>query len=325
MKNLDYISLIHKELTGELNAAEKQALQAWQNESNEHSSLAEQISDVWTMSENFSLDYDPNPTVGFSKFKQRIQAEAPTQQTKVIRMVPMAMRVAAAFVLLLGALFLFDMNLSGDNTHFAEADIDKVSLDDGTQVVLNQGSSLAVAESFNQSERRVILDGEAFFDVERNENAPFIITVDNAEVEVLGTAFNIESNESIMILDVQEGLVQFTQNGKSELVKAGEQLTWNKKTNQVSRSIVKSENNFSWINKELSFENTPMSQVFEDLGRYFNKEIKFSQKMNLECTFTSPTLKNVQLKDILDVIGATFTMEYKMVGSDVEISNFQCN
>ncbi len=322
MKNDKYISLIHKSISGEINTAEQNALDAWINESKEHSSLSEDIRTAWDLSASFDESVQFNPSNGFSKFQQQIKAEeAPTAQ--VFRLMPRLMQVAAVFILLLGAWFVFDMNQT--NVYTADGDVLYVSLDDGTEVWLNDGSSVEVSKGFNQDNRTLNLKGEGFFDVARNEDVPFLINVNNAQVRVLGTAFNIESSNKGVILEVKEGLVEFSNGEEKTLVKPTEKVILNDNTNLFEKSSVSSSNSYSWIHKELSFQNTPMAQVFEELERYFNVSIYLNSSSNLDCSFTSPSLKDISLSEILKVIATSYSMDYTMVNpKEVKITKFDC-
>ncbi len=320
MENRDYIALLNKQLTESISQEEERALNAWLNASNENTSMAEDISLAWSVSESYNPNMSFDPSKGFSKFQQRLKEEEP-RSTKVVRLLPQLMRVAAAVVFLTGAWFAYTMIIPQNYT--AEGDTLFVSLEDGSEVWLSDGSTLIPSEEYNLSSREVVLEGEAFFDIQRDEEKEFVISVNDSKVRVLGTSFNIESTKDGLILEVKEGLVELTHNGKKTLAEANDKVIV--RNTELIKTAVSSSNSFTWIDKELIFNDTPMTQVFEDLARYYNVEIDIAPSATLNCNFTAGNLKSVDLKDVLDVLSATFKMDYAVeTNGNISVYKFEC-
>ena len=124
------------------------------------------------------------------------------------------LRIAAALLLLVVSGFIInyfvfkntEMQFQSDNSTLP------VILPDGSKIILNKNSRLSYASNFGEKDRRVTLKGEAFFDVERNTLKPFVIAVNQAEVDVLGTSFNVQGyeNRTEIEVTVQTGIVRFS-------------------------------------------------------------------------------------------------------------------
>ncbi|MDR2919049.1 MAG: FecR family protein [Tannerella sp.] len=98
-------------------------------------------------------------------------------------------------------------------------------LEDGSVVYLSEQTSLRYPDRFADNKREVILDGEAFFEVSKNAERPFLINTDLATIEVVGTSFNVKSNDpSSFLLSVRDGEVRVTLKRQQQVVsvKAGE-------------------------------------------------------------------------------------------------------
>jgi ferric-dicitrate binding protein FerR (iron transport regulator) len=132
--------------------------------------------------------------------------------------------------------------------------------------------------------RLVALSGEAFFDVAKNPEKPFIIDAGQSEIKVLGTVFNVKTRPgNNAVVAVQEGKVSFKGKEQTEgiILKANE-VGFLAKDGNVRRIDQSSQNYFSWFNHYLEFDNMPLPQVVEQLGVIFDTEIEL----------TNPHLKN---------------------------------
>ena len=100
-----------------------------------------------------------------------------------------------------------------------------ISLPDGTKVMLNSGSSLRYASDFNVKNRDIELNGEAYFEVARNEKIPLIVSAKQMKVEALGTKFNVRaySSEPEIVTTLVEGCVKATAGGREMIMKPAEE------------------------------------------------------------------------------------------------------
>lgn len=187
----------------------------------------------------------------------------------------------------------------------------RVELPDGTLVWLNAASSIRYPTAFTDDKREVTIKGEAYFEVMKNPNMPFIVHVDNrADIEVLGTHFNINaySDETVIKTTLLEGAVRLTrnpepgtQNAESVTLKPGEQglLTANNKlqtTNKIDLEQV-----MAWKNGLFNFEGAALSEVMKQLERWYDIEVVYEKGIP-DIAFGGEMTKNISLAGLLLVL-----------------------
>jgi transmembrane sensor len=149
----------------------------------------------------------------------------------------------------------------------AEDGVVSLTLADGSGVDLNKGSQLVYPETFNTSQRNVKLKGEAFFNVAPNKQVPFVIDAGLVSVKVVGTSFNVKANaqSNTVAVTVRDGVVEVR--GKSDVVvlTQGQVAVFNAETGLITKSLNNNINYNAWLTKELLFDETPLSDVFQVL------------------------------------------------------------
>ena len=183
-----------------------------------------------------------------------------------------------------------------------------VVLPDGTTVKLNANSTLQYPEQFAASDRRVKLVGEAFFEVRHESTHPFIVEVNNVQIEDLGTSFNISAypgHEQVEV-NVASGSVRLTNTTKNEaaVLFAGSNGKYLKKNGRIEVAHELSANYLSWITKELSFHHTPLSNVFDQLENIYHIKVAYADPKIANIPYTA-NFDKFQLRDILNVIART--------------------
>ena len=186
-----------------------------------------------------------------------------------------ASAIAASIALLVAAYFLFWTSTVTISPQLAETQY--LDLDDGSTIILNDGSSLSYRKGFFQPQRKVKLRGEAWFKV--SPGSPFIVYTPKGSIEVLGTAFNVRSWGSSLKVECYEGKVAVKSNMQETILNAGEGLMIDQ--NQSIKSFQTTDNEPSWKNGSSTFNNDPASLAFEELERQFNVEVKFELKDRL--------------------------------------------
>lgn len=189
----------------------------------------------------------------------------------------------------------------------------RFTLPDGTTGYLNSGSSLTYQVPFNDT-RQVSLIGEAYFDVTKQHNTPFIVQTNNLNIKVLGTSFNV-----IAYLDEPSEEV-ILQTGKLEVLsKSGNQIC---QLNPDQKVLLKSENNSttksdviasqytSWKEGRLIFRNEDMGQVARRLSRWYNAEIIITDSLLLSYTFYA-TFQDEQLDEVLKMLTITSPISWQ--------------
>lgn len=152
----------------------------------------------------------------------------------------------------------------------------KVTLPDGTEVWINSKSTLKYPTSFDQKERNVYLDGQAFFDVAKNEEAPFIVNTKDGIVKALGTAFDVISDSSNGIFETMllEGSVEVklsTDPNQRVILKPNMKAIAN--NNLINVMQVDDINPYEWRNGLISFRNKEFKEIMSILEKTYDMKI----------------------------------------------------
>lgn len=187
----------------------------------------------------------------------------------------------------------------------------EVSLPDGTNVSLRSGATLTYAKVF-EGERKVMLVGEAYFDVVRDESRPFVVNAVGCDVRVLGTSFSVETDSSGTEVIVTSGSVSVNDGTHTPIVlQKGERAIDRPDTAPVS-FLNDSPNFLSWKTGVLTFDNTPLSRVLNDLAEHFGMTFTFRENTAKAPAYTSrfkdPTAEEV-LVEMKDVLGIDYVID----------------
>lgn len=161
-----------------------------------------------------------------------------------------------------------------------------ISLGDGTKVWLNAGSRLVYPSKFVDKTREVYLVGEAFFEVAKNEEVPFVVKTSDLSVKVLGTKFNVSAYpEDLSIQTVlTEGSVEIIKSNaslfeKSILLKPGQLALLNKKNSVTKVYDVDVDYYTLWTQGIFSFTNTDLNRLVKKLERYYNIRFQYADPL----------------------------------------------
>lgn len=150
----------------------------------------------------------------------------------------------------------------------------QVELSDGTQVWLKPDSRLEYDASFNANERRVRLQGEAFFSIAKDPNRPFFVDINGMEVKALGTQFNIRSyNGSTPIVQLTEGRIKVNGKGKDMTIDAGHQI-FLQPQGLEALPLPDIEEATSWKDGFFSFKNKDMKQIMDEISRWYGVQLQ---------------------------------------------------
>lgn len=323
--------LIAKYIKEEASEEERKELEHWLNANDSNKKLFEEAKKAWNKGLG-NLEGDDEVTFSKEKAWNNIQKEIKEKE----KVLPLkgnnssrwTLRIAATLVLGFFATWLYlsrDVNLEivvASTKGFSK----DVLLADGSKIKLNSNSVLSYAKNFDETERRVNLEGEAFFDIIKNPTKPFVIENTVFEIKVLGTSFNVfaYAEQPEVVLSVVTGTVSFrNKSGKEVFVTQGESAVLNKAT----ETLIKKENvddySLAWKTRKLEFKNVLMSDVGKALKSYFGSDVVIqNQKIN-NCRFTG-TFDNPSLEQVLEVLKNALGVEIKKNQKQIVISGKGC-
>ena len=198
-----------------------------------------------------------------------------------------------------------------------------VTLPDGTQVKLNAESSLSYTHDFGRELRQVNLEGEAYFEVTRNEDKPFVVHTEYLDIEVLGTSFNVYSyeRENVMEMALISGRIKIqTCSDPSRVVylKPNEKALFNKESGIIT--VEKTDNRFetAWLRGDLVFRSTKLSDVLAKLERRYGVNIHLNDFSLANDLFTG-NFDSEYIVDVMDLLERHYDFTYDIRGDDIFI------
>jgi len=205
----------------------------------------------------------------------------------------------------------------------------EIKLPDNSTVWLNENTSLIYPKTFDKSIRKVILTGNAVFEVTHNPQHRFLVESDDISIKVLGTKFNVISNDNFgnSYVHVINGKVQ-VKNDKvieNQLIIAKDMsVLYNAKTDQLAHTSDYDLNQLFWMNNTLEFRNVTLKKVFEDIQKYYEIDIKIKNTELLSCSVNGK-FKDKTVDEILDSIQPIYDFEITKTNSTTyKITKGQC-
>ncbi|TCC96577.1 FecR family protein [Pedobacter hiemivivus] len=177
----------------------------------------------------------------------------------------------------------------------------QVTLRDGTRVWLNAASKLSFSSQFSGKNRKVMLDGEAYFEVAKNKQMPFVVVSDRQEVEVLGTQFNVMAYDSAQIkTTLLEGSVNLKSSTSAVMLVPGEQGVMSN-NGSINRKKVDVDKEISWRKGWFSFNESSIENVMDEISRWYDVDVFYEHKMpHKEITGRVP--RNAKLSVVLEML-----------------------
>lgn len=178
----------------------------------------------------------------------------------------------------------------------------QIVFQDGTRAYINPETTITFPEKFGFNKRTITLNGEAYFDVAKNPNRPFVIQAENSLVKVLGTSFlmtSYKSDKSIKVI-LDEGSITFTNKNKSKKkLKAGEKLKYNKKTGDVTVSKKHEQHQYNKRkDKFIAFDDDNLETVTKTLHRWYGTSFVVKDSTAYDYSFTT-SFKNNSLEEVI--------------------------
>ncbi|MFY0594357.1 FecR family protein [Roseivirga sp.] len=229
-------------------------------------------------------------------------------------------------IVLAGGYFLTDRNsVNVDQLHVARQ-IEKTTskgqrssilLRDGSKVTLNSETTIIYDDNFGLDNRRIQLNGEAFFEVTKNKNLPFTVTSAHLVTRALGTSFNVrdyvDEEDASIALATGEVKVNRTDVSLKEvkvILTPNEQITVDKTSKEWSKTVFNPDYVLSWKENNLYFNNMHLADIIKTLERWYNVNISVVgegiEKLKYEGT---GKFERQSLENILGSLGYTMGFE----------------
>lgn len=197
----------------------------------------------------------------------------------------------------------------------------QVRLPDGTKVWLNAASSLKYPASFaNVAKRKVELNGEAYFEVAKDKEHPFIVETNKQEVEVLGTHFNINcyADEPTTQTTLLEGSVKVSTNSKDfRILKPGEQSSISNA--DISVTQVNTDEATAWKNGYFMFNNESQEMVMRKLARWYDVEVEYVDPSTRNIKYYGIVSRFENISKVLNKLEQTSDVRFDIIGKKIKV------
>ena len=201
----------------------------------------------------------------------------------------------------------------------------QVTLSDGTRVWLNAASSIRFPVLFTGTERKVMITGEAYFEVAKNATKPFKVKTVSSEIEVLGTHFNINAyeDEPAVKTTLLEGLVKVSVPdvaGKpsTRFLKPGQQSGVSKSGGISILNNADLEEAVAWKNGRFQFRSADLKSVLRQISRWYDVDVEYKGNVNLH--FTGQLVRDDYVSKVFEKLALTGVVHFKIEGRKIIVS-----
>jgi ferric-dicitrate binding protein FerR (iron transport regulator) len=327
-EEFDHIDdLIGKYLAGEATGDERLELENWIAQ-NEHNT---------TYFNHFRLIFEGARKVsGLQRFDtdkawEKIKSGIDDSKGRTIAFTPYwnVFRIAALLIVGAGIAFFTYQWFQSPAEVVTLASQNKVvndTLPDGTLTVLNKNTRIQYAYNSSNNKRKLVLEGEAFFEVNHQEDKPFIIETGGVIIEDIGTTFNVNAfpDNPVIEVYVETGQVAFyTLNNKGLNLTAGETGIFDKRSQSFARISKKDTNRLAYKTGIFSFRNSDLATIISDLNSVYDKKVRLGNPDLKSCRL-NVTFRNERIEDIVEIIAETLKLTLTTEGEDFVLNGTSC-
>lgn len=309
--------LLVKYLIGEATPQEIADAEQWINASEANKKYYAGFKLIWNESQRIAINSNVDEDAAWTRLKGRM---AVTQSLRrhgynaKMRWI----QVAASIILvcLIGYIMHNQSDANKTINKASGANVVAEHLPDGSTVTLNSNSVLSYPSLFKGNVRSVNLSGEAFFKVAPDKSKPFIISIKNVTVRVVGTSFDVKNSKGKTEVIVETGIVKVSSHGHDVILHPGEKVIADENGAQLLKNESKGKLYNYYITKELVCDSTPLIELVDKLNEIYGTQIKIADRRlsNLPITVV---FKQQPLNQVLKVISETFNVQVERRGSTI--------
>lgn len=269
------------------------------------------------------------PQMSDDRIQKAIDKKVKPQKEKIKKLFFRTATYAAIIGSILISLYFWDENkiltkYTDMTVEVGQGQKSDIILPDGTKVHLNTDSQLRYGSNFNGRQRQVELIGEAYFEVAKDAQSPFIVKTGDIQVRAVGTAFNIQAypDEEDITTYLAKGSIIVSSNRQSFNLSPGEVAVYTLADTQITKKKSVDNQLFTaWMNNEMIFDNEPVLNIIKILERNYNVKFAIKSDKLKDITFTG-TLKNASLQSTLYALQFTSSITYRKKDDIIELYSY---
>lgn len=194
----------------------------------------------------------------------------------------------------------------------------RLTLSDGTSVILNSATNLRYPVTFGKQERKVYLDGEAYFEVQKDSTRPFYVEMDGMQIKVYGTSFNVNTHKEGGIQTVLvEGRVGIKLPNYEHILSPGSWARFNRERGEIEVRSVDVQQYVAWTKGIFAFEEESLEQIMNTLSLWYDVDVFYETDSVKQLHFSGHLGRYKEIRDILDAIteatGVKFSIKERII------------
>lgn len=318
MRNVNYETII-RYFNGKCNPDEKRAIIRWANESEKHAQQLFEWEELYFLgkraNETEQLRLQEAEKRLFAQIKQ--EENSGKKYLRLKRWLPYAAAVALIATIAGWSMWYLPDSFSMDWKTLAttKGEVKEIMLPDSSRVWLNENSVLEYPEAFEQKNRRLRLSGEAYFEVTKDKQRPFIVSSKDMNVLVLGTKFNFRNAQTEKIVEVSllEGEVKASgaHEEGSITLSPGQKVELNKDTGKMKVMNTNALLDAVWHSDMVKLQNADISQIAQLIEEIYDVKVILSPGVENISTYSGELKKKGTVTDMLDALKRTLHIKYK--------------
>ena len=194
-----------------------------------------------------------------------------------------------------------------------------ITLSDGTKVWVNPDSKLSYLAHFSESERRIKLEGEAFFEVAKDPSRPFIVEANGMDIQAVGTSFNVKSYNTEPKVQLSERKIKVRKNGQEIEIAAGNEV-FSKHGQLEAFKLDNPEGATAWKDGFFSFDGKSVVQILEELTRWYGIDVVYHCKLDQK-RYEGGINKNSTLAQVCSALNDLTDYSFKIEQDKLLVAN----
>jgi ferric-dicitrate binding protein FerR (iron transport regulator) len=296
----------------------------WLSNSGTKLEVEQWLADHWTISSEIESNVLlENVFIQIQEYQDKNRSKSIFTGKRVLQMYQ---RVAAVLLIpLIGLGILYWVSYSSQLTSQYTETIaprgqkSQIVLVDGTKVWLNSDTKIRYKGNFNNDQRDVYLDGEAFFEVTKNAHRPFIVHTTGISIKVLGTKFNVKaySDEDLVETSLFEGnisLLMTNPNSKAvavKEVKPGQSFLYSKTNRELESNRFSQEEICGWKKNQLIFKDDTFSNLVKKVERWYDVQVVYDEKLFKDRRLTLELNEGERLEQLMKIVSLALSVDYQ--------------
>jgi ferric-dicitrate binding protein FerR (iron transport regulator) len=273
----------------------------------------------WENVDSYKDDY-PKPDLE-KLWKGTKQKLGWIEEKRIISMRRKILRVAAAIaipLLFVGVAIYYSVDRVNTNKGLIsfispEGVRTRLDLPDGSVVWLQPNSEIKYPKEFDPTKRQVFFSGQAYFDITHNPYSPFIVSVKNLKINVLGTKFYVKAKSSNDHIETGliSGKVNLTGEGFEKTLLVNEVVIFSSKRNSIIETRSLQQNAFEWNSNSMVFSNCDLGTLLNNISDWYGLECYIDPKIDVNKKITI-TIREESIQEIAEILKIVVPFEYKI-------------